>query len=84
MPKISEAILEKLLKKKTQIDARIKKQLALQKEQDRKVDTRRKIITGGVCLNLMEEDELLRKKVMEKIKATTKEEEFKRLFDLKE
>lgn len=84
MSEIPDIILEKLLKKKTQLDASIKKRMALQKERDRKADTRRKIIIGGVCLNFMEEDEQLREKVMKKVKSTVKPEDFERLFGLKE
>lgn len=84
MSEIPDIILEKLLKKKTQLDASIKKRMALQKERDRKADTRRKIIIGGVCLNFMEEDEQLREKVIKKVKSTVKPEDFERLFGLKE
>ncbi len=48
--------LEVLEKKRAQIQAQIKDVQAREKKQQRKLDTRRKIIAGGILLKHMEEN----------------------------
>ena len=81
MSEVTDAILEKLLKKRKQLDALIQKRQALHKEKERKADTRRKIILGGVCLNIMRENPQSKANMLERVKASIKPEEYKRLFE---
>lgn len=80
MGEVTDKALQNLLKKREQLEAKIQKRRAIQNENKRKEDTRRKIITGGVCLKLMQEDEHLKNRILAKIKSTIKPQEFERLF----
>jgi large subunit ribosomal protein L7/L12 len=80
MGEVTDKALQNLLKKREQLEAKIQKRMAVQNEKKRKEDTRRKIIAGGVCLKLMQDDEHLKNRILAKIKSTTKPQEFERLF----
>ena len=84
MPELTDAILEKLFKKREQLDALIQKRQTLQKEKERKADTRRKIILGGVCLKIMKENPQSKTNMLERVKASIKPEEYERLFSVLE
>ncbi|MEO1190103.1 MAG: hypothetical protein AAFW60_13640, partial [Pseudomonadota bacterium] len=75
--------LAKLEKKKTQLDARIQQKKAQVRTQQRKDDTRRKIIAGALALEHMAHDNKFRG-TMEKLiesHVATREKDAK-LFDL--
>lgn len=80
MGEVTDKALQNLLKKREQLEAKIQKRMAVQNEKKRKEDTRRKIIAGGVCLKLMQDDEHLKNRILAKIKSTIKPQEFERLF----
>lgn len=54
---MGETRLEKLLERKAQLDNRIKRIQAKEKTQERKRDTRRKILIGGTILALVKRGE---------------------------
>jgi len=64
MPRISpEEKLKKLKEKEAQLKAQFQKVTAHKKEVDRKMDTRRKVLTGAVVLKACETDGGLKKQV---------------------
>lgn len=76
----TSAILEKLLQKKEQLAARIQKQQAIQKEKDRKTDTRQKIVIGGMVKKAMKCGELPETWLRDLIEKHATEKD-KKLFD---
>ena len=72
--------IDKLWLKNSQLDARIQKREALQKEAFIKADTRKKIILGEILINLMSENESLTKEVDDKLKSTLTESDYKKYF----
>lgn len=56
MARLSDAQREKLLAQKAQIEARLKDLDAREKAQQRKLDTRRKIVAGAIALEHAEID----------------------------
>ena len=90
-----EALKEKLIKQKEkaerekekakQIEARIQaieaREKARQKEQDRKDDTRRKILAGSFLLKQME-DEAKKTKILADLNEYLTEDRDRKLFDL--
>ena len=59
--------LEELLKKREQLNAQIQKERNKQSQQERKEDTRRKILLGALMMELMKKGELDEKKVLKKL-----------------
>jgi hypothetical protein len=75
-PMTKEEKIQALKDKEKQIKARIAKLQAGDKAKERKQDARRKIILGGVLLNLIKNDEALKAKAkaeLDKIAAKDKE-----------
>lgn len=70
---------EELLAKQLKIEARIKA-LEITPEEKRKLDTRRKVIAGGVILSLIKTDEEIKAKFLEVLKPTLKRDCDKLLF----
>lgn len=62
-PLTKEEKIQSLKDKEKQIKARIAKLQAGDKAKERKQDARRKIILGGILLNLIKSDEILKTKV---------------------
>lgn len=48
--------LEKLLEQKAKLDERLKDELSKNKNRERKLDTRRKVLLGALCQARMEKD----------------------------
>lgn len=64
MPRISpEEKLKKLKEKEAQLKAQFQKVSAQKKQDDRKIDTRRKVLAGAVVLKACETDGGLKKQV---------------------
>lgn len=84
MPKRSDPSeqLAKLETKKSQLDARIQKKKAQVRGQQRKDDTRRKIIAGALALEHMAHDKKFRAVMGALIEEHVTRENDKRLFDL--
>lgn len=83
-----QALQERLIKQKEkakQIEARIQaieaREKARQKEQDRKDDTRRKILAGSFLLKQME-DEAKKTKILADLNEYLTEDRDRKLFDL--
>lgn len=66
-PLTKEEKIQALKDKEKQIKARIAKLQAADKAKERKVDARKKIILGGILLNLMKADESIKAKVKAEI-----------------
>ena len=74
--------LAKLEKKQSQITARIQKKKAQVRGQQRKDDTRRKIIAGAIALENMTHDKNFRAKMQALIEEHVTRENDRKLFDL--
>jgi len=81
MTKGIDKSIDKLWLKKSQLDAQIQKEVALQKEAFIRADTRKKIILGDILINLMRENEPLAKEVDDMLKSTLKESEYNKYFN---
>lgn len=74
--------LDDLLKKREQLNAQIQKIRNRESEQQRKEDTRRKILLGALMMELMEKGELDRDKIMARLDGFLTREIDRKLFDL--
>lgn len=75
--------LEKLTKKKKQIEAQIAKLKTQEKKKERKEDTRRKIILGGFLMAQIEKDEEAKRIFKACVNSLTKEHDKKLFQDIK-
>jgi large subunit ribosomal protein L7/L12 len=69
------------LKKREQLNAQIQKIRNRESEQQRKEDTRRKILLGALMMELLEKGELDRDKIMAKLDGFLTREIDRKLFD---
>ena len=76
--------LEELLKKREQLNAQIQKERNKQIEQQRKEDTRRKILLGALMMDLMKKGEIDEKKIKKRLDGFLTLDIDRRLFDLPE
>ena len=77
-----EAQLEKLKQLKAQKQAIEARQRAKQKEQDRKDDTRRKILLGSYLIKKMESNEANKEKILADLNEYLTEDRDRKLFNL--
>ena len=77
-----EAQLEKLKQLKAQKQAIEARQRAKQKEQDRKDDTRRKILLGSYLIKKMESNEANKQKILADLNEYLTEDRDRKLFNL--
>lgn len=77
-----EAQLEKLKQLKAQKQAIEARERAKQKEQDRKDDTRRKILLGSYLIKKMESNEANKQKILADLNEYLTEERDRKLFNL--
>lgn len=77
-----ETQLEKLKQLKAQKQAIEARQRAKQKEQDRKDDTRRKILLGSYLIKKMESNEANKQKILADLNEYLTEDRDRILFDL--
>ena len=73
--------LEELLKKREQLNAQISKERNKQSQQQRKEDTRRKILLGALMLERMKKDELNEKKIMKRLDGFLTRDIDRKLFE---
>ncbi len=74
--------LDELLKKREQLNAQIQKERNKLSSQQRKEDTRRKILMGALMMEMMKKGELDEKKILKKLDAFLTKELDRKLFDL--
>ena len=77
-----EAQLEKLKQLKAQKQAIEARERAKQKEQDRKDDTRRKILLGSYLIKKMESNEANKEKILAELNEYLTENRDRQLFNL--
>ena len=77
-----EAQLEKLKQLKAQKQAIEARERAKQKEQDRKDDTRRKILLGSYLIKKMESNEANKEKILADLNEYLTEDRDRKLFNL--
>ena len=77
-----EAQLERLKQLKAQKQAIEARQRAKQKEQDRKDDTRRKILLGSYLIKKMESNEANKQKILADLNENLTEDRDRKLFNL--
>ena len=76
--------LEELLKKREQLNAQIQKERNKLYSQQRKEDTRRKILLGALMLEMMKKGELDEKKIIQRLSGFLTKDIDRKLFDLPE
>ena len=74
--------LDELLKKREQLNAQIQKERNKLSSQQRKEDTRRKILMGALMMELMKKGELDEKKIMKKLDGFLTKDIDRKLFAL--
>ncbi len=79
---MSESKLEQLLKKREQLNAQIQKVRAAESARKRKEETRRKVLLGALMMEMMEQGELDREPILERLDLFLTKELDRRLFDL--
>ena len=79
-----EAQLEKLKQLKARKQAVEAREKNKQKEQERKDDTRRKILLGSYLIKKMQENEANKEKVLAELNGYLTEDRDRKLFDLPE
>lgn len=77
-----EAQLEKLKQLKARKQAIESREKSKQKEQERKDDTRRKILLGSYLIKKMQESEANKEKILAEINEYLVEDRDRKLFDL--
>ena len=77
-----EAQLERLKQLKAQKQAIEARERAKQKEQDRKADTRRKILLGSYLIKKMESNEANKQKILAELSEYLTEDRDRKLFNL--
>ncbi len=73
--------LDELLKKREQLNAQIHQERNKQIEQQRKEDTRRKILLGALVMEMMKKGELDEKKIMKRLSGFLTSDIDRKLFD---
>jgi len=76
--------LEQLLRKQEQLKAQIRQEKNKLNQQERKNDTRRKILLGALMLDMMKKDELNETKIMKRLDSFLSKETDRKLFELNE
>ena len=76
--------LSELLKKREQLNAQIQKERNKLSLQQRKEDTRRKILLGTLMMKMMKEGELDEKRIRKKLDGFLTKDLDRKLFDLPE
>ena len=76
--------LDELLKKREQLNAQIQKERNKLSSQQRKEDTRRKILLGALMMDLMKQGELDEKKIRKRLDGFLTKDIDRKLFDLPE
>ena len=74
--------LEELLKKREQLNAQIQKERNKQTQQQRKEDTRRKILLGVLVMEMMKKGELDEKNILKRLDGFLTKELDRKLFEL--
>ncbi len=74
--------LEQLLRKQEELKAQIRKEKNKLDQQERKNDTRRKILLGALMMDMMKKGELDEKKIMKRLDNFLTKETDRKLFDL--
>lgn len=74
--------LQKLKEQQEQLNAKIKRIEQKEKEQQRKIETRKKILVGAMVLDAMSKNEEYSQKVMEKLDQYLTSRRDRKLFDL--
>ncbi|MGK7938176.1 MAG: hypothetical protein AB4206_20620 [Xenococcaceae cyanobacterium] len=74
--------LDELLKKREQLNAQIQKERNKQSQQQRKEDTRRKILLGALVMDLIKKGELDEKKIMKRLDEFLSKDLDRKLFAL--
>ena len=74
--------LDDLLKKRQQLNARIQKEKNKQSQQQRKEDTRQKILLGALMMDMMKKGELDEKKILKRLDGFLIKDIDRKLFDL--
>ena len=74
--------LEQLLRKQEELKAQIRKEKNKLDQQERKNDTRRKILLGALMMDMMKKGELDEKKIMKRLDNFLTKEPDRKLFDL--
>ena len=74
--------LDDLLKKREQLNAQIQKERNKLSSQQRKEDTRRKILLGALMMEMMKKGELDEKKIMKRLDRFLSKDIDRQLFDL--
>lgn len=76
--------LDELLKKREQLNAQIQKERNKHTQQQRKEDTRRKILLGALMMSMIKKGELDEKKILKKLDGFLTKDIDRKLFDLPE
>ena len=76
--------LDDLLKKREQLNAQIQKERNKLSSQQRKSDTRRKILLGALMMELMKKGELDEKMILKKLDKFLTKDIDRKLFDFPE
>ncbi len=74
--------LEDLLKKREQLNAQIQKERNKHTQQQRKEDTRRKILMGALVMEMMKKGELDEKKIRKRLDGFLTKDIDRKLFNL--
>lgn len=74
--------LDELLKKREQLNAQIQKERNKLSSQQRKEDTRRKILLGALMMDLMKKGELDEKKILKRLDGFLTKDIDRKLFNL--
>ncbi len=74
--------LEDLLKKREQLNAQIQKERNKHTQQQRKEDTRRKILLGTLVMEMMKKGELDEKKIRKRLDGFLTKDIDRKLFNL--
>ena len=76
--------LDELLKKREQLNAQIQKERNKQSQQQRKEDTRRKILLGALMMEMIKKGELDEKKILKRLDSFLTKNIDRKLFALPE
>lgn len=74
--------LDELLKKREQLNAQIQKERNKQTQQQRKEDTRRKILLGALMISMLKKGELDEKKILKRLDGFLTLDMDRNLFEL--
>ena len=74
--------LEQLLKKQEELKAQIRKEKNKLSQQERKKDTRRKILLGALMMNMIKKGELDEQKILKRLDGFLTKDIDRQLFDL--